>query len=170
MYASNARNLYSAKGPRKVSLLKDFRKKLADKRPPLPEFSARFVELKYSTALTKQKPLIKYILSKVYEKNSPGLAIDAEKMTIEHLVPENPAKGPALSDDEIASVGNLILVTQPINNELANKSFAEKKAILEKCKVWIDDVIAGAQTWGSKEIQERANLLAQEAYNNVWPL
>ncbi|HEY4052901.1 MAG TPA: DUF262 domain-containing HNH endonuclease family protein [Terriglobales bacterium] len=170
MYASNARNLYSAKGSKKVSLLKDFKKKLADKRPPVAEFVARFTELKYSTVFTKQKPLVKYILSRIYEKNSPGLAIDPEKMTIEHLVPESPAKGPALADDQIASVGNLILVTHQINNKLANKTFAEKKSILKSCNVWVDEVITNAQTWGPSEIQNRATLLADDAFNNIWPL
>jgi hypothetical protein len=144
MYASNARNLYALKGQKKVALLKQFRKKLADKRPSLSEFSARFQELKYSTVFTKQKPLIKYIMFKIYERNSPGLAIDPEKMTIEHLIPENPGKGPSLSDEEIASIGNLILVTQQINEKLANKSFSDKKAILKACSVWVDDVIANA--------------------------
>jgi uncharacterized protein with ParB-like and HNH nuclease domain len=170
MYASNARNLYSARGPRKVSLLKQFKKKLADKRPPIAEFIARFVELKYSTVFTKQKPLVKYILSRIYEKNSSGLAIDPEKMTIEHLVPESPAKGPVLADEQIASIGNLILVTQQINNKLANKTFTEKKTILKSCSVWVDDVITNAQIWGPAEIQNRATLLADEAFNNVWPL
>src|SRR5438128_1874043 len=170
MYASNARNLYSAKGPRKVSLLKQFRKKLADKRPSISEFSARFLELKYSTAFSKQKPLIKYILSNIYERNSPGLAIDPEKMTIEHLVPESPAKGPNLAVEQVASIGNLILVTQKINNKLANKRFSDKKAILKSCNVWVDDVITNAQTWGPAEIQQRATLLAVEAFDNVWPI
>lgn len=170
MYASNARNLYCSKSSKKVALLKQFKKKLADKRPPIAEFVARFMELKYSTVFTKQKPLIKYILSKIYERNSPGLAIDPEKMTIEHLVPESPSKGPALADDQIASVGNLILVTQKINNRLADRPFGEKRTILKSCNVWVDDVITNAQTWGSSEIQSRAALLAQEAFINVWPL
>ena len=170
MYASNARNLYAAKGPKKVSLLKQFTKKLASKRPSVSEFSARFLELKYSTVFTKQKPLVKYILFRIYERNSPGLAIDPEKMTIEHLIPESPAKGPSLAGDQIASIGNLILVTQKINNKLANKAFGDKKAILTSCNVWVDDVIGNAQTWGPTEIQRRAALLAEEAFNNVWPL
>ncbi len=170
MYASNARNLYCSKGTKKVSLLKQFRKKLASRRPPVAEFEARFLELKYSTVFTKQKPLIKYILSKIYERNSPGLAIDPEKMTIEHLVPESPTKGPVLADEHIASIGNLILVTPKINQKLANRPFNDKKAILKSCNVWVDDVIMNAHTWGTNEIQKRATLLAHEAFNNVWPL
>jgi hypothetical protein len=170
MYASNARGLYAAKGPKKVTALKQFKKKLADKRPAFAEFSARFEELKYSTAFTKQKPLVKYILCKIYENNSPGLALDPERMTIEHLVPENPPKGPTLSAEQIASVGNLILTTEDLNNKLANKTFSEKKAILKSAGVWVDNVILGSLDWGPLEIQQRARLLAEEAFNNIWKL
>ncbi len=170
MYASNARSLYSARGPRKASLLKQFRKKLAGKRPPFAEFSARFEELKYSSAQTKQKPLVKYILCKLYESNSPGLAMDPERMTIEHLAPENPTAPSNLTAENVASIGNLILVTEKLNNKLANKTFPEKRAILRSAKVWVDDVTLKAQSWGVSEIQERARLLADEAYNKVWKL
>ncbi len=170
MYALNARNLYSAKGPKKVSMLKQFKKKLANKLPQFAEFSARFEELKYSTAFTKQKPLIKYILCKIYEKNSPGLAVDPERMTIEHLVPENPANGSGISDEQVASIGNLILATEALNNKLANKTFANKKSILRSSHVWVDDVILGAQDWGWEQIQRRSKLLADEAFNGVWKL
>ncbi len=67
--------------------------------------------LRYSSVITKQKALVKYILVKIYEANSPSLAIDPNKMTLEHLSPENPSKG-GLSTEELASIGNLILVTQ----------------------------------------------------------
>jgi uncharacterized protein with ParB-like and HNH nuclease domain len=170
MYALNARNLYSAKGQKKISTLKEFRKKLASKLPAFAEFSARFEELKYSTAFTKQKPLIKYILCKIYERNSPGLAVDPERMTIEHLAPENPDSAVGITDEQVASVGNLIVVTEELNNKLANKTFAQKKAILHASNVWVDSVILGAGEWGWEQIQNRSKLLADEAFNSTWKL
>jgi uncharacterized protein with ParB-like and HNH nuclease domain len=170
MYALNARNLHSAKGQKKVSTLNAFRKKLSGKLPAFGEFEARFQELKYSTAFSKQKPLVKYILSKIYEKNSPGLAVDPERMTIEHIEPEHPASGTGLSDEQVASIGNLILVTEELNNKLANKTFAQKKSILETSGVWVDKSILDANTWGWVEIEGRSKLLADEAFNRVWGL
>jgi hypothetical protein len=170
MYASNARALYSARGSKKVTSLKQFKKKLAGKLPPFAEFSARFEELKFSTAFSKQKPLVKYVLCKLYEHNSPGLAMDPERMTIEHLVPENPANPSGLLADEVASIGNLILTSEKLNNKMANKVFLDKKSSLRSAKVWIDEVILNAQNWGTLEIQQRAKLLAGEAFNDVWKL
>jgi uncharacterized protein with ParB-like and HNH nuclease domain len=170
MYALAARDLYQAKNlEAKVKCLQDFqKKKLASKRPPYAEFEPSFLELKYSSQMTKQKNLVRYILTKIYQKNSTGLPIDPDQMTIEHLAPESPAKGSRLSPDQIASIGNLILVNQTLNNDLANKSFAEKVKMLKNARVWVDPVILKAKNWGPTEIASRTKLLAKDAYKNVW--
>lgn len=169
MYALHARDLYSSAANKKASVLAELKTKLASKRPSFAEFTARFQELRYSSLISKQKALVKYILVKVYEAKSPGLAIDPTKMTLEHLSPENPAVA-ALSDEEIASIGNLILVTQDINNKLANKSFVEKRKILQDCNVWIDDVVKQAKKWEIQQIHDRTELLASISYDEVWDL
>jgi len=171
MYASSARNLHEAKGPEaRIRVLREFQAKLASKRPPYAEFEARFLELRCSSKFTKVRDLVRYILTKVYESHSPGLAIDPEKLTIEHLAAESPPKGTELSDEQIASIGNLILVTQDLNNRLANKGFPEKRSILSSAKVWIDPVILEASAWGAAEIEQRAKWLADSAYRKVWKL
>ena len=117
-----------------------------------------------------EKSLVRYVLTKLYQANSTGLAIDPEQMTIEHLVPENPAKNTGLSPEQVASIGNLILVCQPLNNKLANKPFPEKVQVLKDANVWVDPVILQAKDWTVAEIQNRARLLARNAYKTVWSL
>ena len=170
MYALAGRDLHKAKSlEAKANCLQDFQKdKLASKRPHYAEFEPGFLELKYSTQMSKQKPLVKYILTKIYQANSSGLPIDPEQATIEHLAAENPAKSTGLSNEKVASIGNLILISQALNNELANKDFAEKVKILNSAKVWVDPVILNAKTWGPAEIEQRTKLLAKEAYEKVW--
>jgi hypothetical protein len=170
MYALAARELQKAKSLQaKVRCLRDFqKKKLIPKRPQYAEFEPSFMELRYSSQMTKQKPLVKYILTKIYQANSTGLPIDPEQATIEHLAPENPAKSTGLSPEQVASLGNLILVNKSLNNQLANKAFSEKVKILSKANVWVDSIILGAKTWGAIEIEKRTKLLARDAYNRVW--
>lgn len=171
MYALAARDLYQKNLGAKVKCLQEFQKnKLASKQPQYAEFEPSFLELRYSSQMTKQKNLVRYILTKIYQKNSVGLAIDAEQMSIEHLAPENPQKATGLSHEEVASIGNLILVDQTLNNALANKAFAEKVQILKDAQVWVDPVILKAKDWGAAEIKMRTKLLAEDAYNNVWSL
>ncbi len=68
------------------------------------------------------------------------------------------------------AIGNLILVDQSLNNELANKSFNEKRLLLQSANVWVDAAILNAFNWGAAEIEARTKLLAAEAYSNVWKI
>jgi hypothetical protein len=171
MYALAARDLYAATNElKKVNVLRQFEEKLQSKKPNYDEFEASFLDLKYSSKLTKQKNLIRYILTRIYQQNSTGLVIDADQMTIEHLIPENPRKGEELGDPDIAAICNLILVDQALNNKLANKNFKDKVAILKSANVWVDEIVLKATTWGSAEIVRRGKLLSQNAYKKVWPL
>ena len=172
MYALAARELYEAKNlEAKVKCLQKFQKdKLAPKRPQYAEFEPSFMELKYSTKLTKQKNLVRYILTRIYQHNSTGLPIDPQQATIEHLAPENPPMNATLSEEHVASIGNLILVDQALNNNLANKAFSEKVQLLKEANVWVDPVILKAKQGGPSEIKNRTRLLAKEAYKNVWSL
>ncbi len=171
MYASAAKNLYLAKSPQKrADKLSDFREKLSSKLPGYGEFLVDFVDLKYSSIFTKQKPLVRYILHRMYEHYSQGLYIDIDKMTIEHIFPEKPKSGGRLKEETIASIGNLILVSPELNKRLANKSFEEKRSILSETGVWVDPVLLKAKEWGSKQIEERGDLMAEQAYEEVWKL
>lgn len=172
MYALAARELYQAQNlGAKVKVLQDFQKeKLAVKRPKYAEFEPSFTELKYSSQMTKQKSLVRYALFKIYQKNSNGLPMDPDQATIEHLAPENPTKNNGLPPEQVASIGNLILVNQALNNELANKSFSEKVKILKNANVWVDPVILQAQNWGPSQITKRTKQLAKDSYKNVWPV
>jgi hypothetical protein len=85
-------------------------------------------------------------------------------------VPENPPKTSAISDDDVASIGNLIFIDQKLNNKLANKKVAEKVAILKATHVWVDTTILQAGSWTSAQIQMRAKALAREAFDKVWTL
>jgi hypothetical protein len=64
----------------------------------------------------------------------------------------------------------LILVNQELNNKLANKGFSDKVEILKNAHVWVDAVVLNAKSWGAAEIERRAQLLAKDAYDNVWPV
>lgn len=169
MYASAARNLHDAVSPAaKAKVVNGLRTKLRSKLPPYGEFEARFLELRYSAKFTKQRNLVRYILTKMTQHNQTGVSIDADRMTVEHIAAENPVKPTGLSDEEIASIGNLILVDQKLNNRLGAKGFSEKKRILKSADVWLDDGIRQATNWTVAEIEARAKALARQAYDEIW--
>jgi len=171
MYASAAKNMFFAKGPQRASKLNEFREKLSSKVPSYGEFVVSFVDLKYSSTFSKEKPLVRYILQRLYEYNSSGLSLDMEKATIEHVAPENVKAGNTkLAPETVANIGNLILVNQELNKKLNNKPFLEKRDILQKSGVWVDPILLSATEWGAKQIEERAEAMAKQSYGEVWSL
>jgi hypothetical protein len=93
------------------------------------------MQLRYSDEFTKQKKLVKYVLTRIYESGaSGGVAPDYTQMTIEHIAPQNPPTAGAVDAEHVAMLGNLILCNVDLQDQLKNKPFEEKRKILEKSK------------------------------------
>lgn len=171
MYALHGRQLLGATNIQaKIAGLTELRVKLQSKLPSFQEFDASFRQLAYSEDFTKQKKLVQYVLAKVCEYLSDGVVVDYEQMTIEHLASQRPRSGVAIVDTDVASIGNLVLVNAKLNEKLANKTFREKKAILMKSHVPLDDVVKNASDWTAKQIDERAHHLSELAYKKIWAI
>ncbi len=88
-------------------------------------------------------------------------------MTIEHIYPEHPANGKPLPAKVTGALGNLILVSEPLNAKLDNKPFVEKRALYHKENVPMDPVLKKASTWGAVQVKERTELLAKLLYEKI---
>lgn len=171
MYALHGRQLLGATDVRgKIAGLTELRVKLQSKLPSFQEFDASFRQLAYSEDFTKQKKLVQYILAKLCEYLSDGVVVDYDQMTIEHLASQRPRPGVAIAAQDVASIGNLVLVNAKLNEQLANNTFKEKKAILLKSHVPLDDVIKNASDWTAKQIEERAHRLSELAFKKIWAI
>lgn len=170
MYVKAGKSLNSAtKSDERLEALAGLKTKLKERRPCYAEFEARFLELRHSTKFTKDKDLVRYILGAISRYKGNGVAIEMDEMTIEHLGSQN-SKKPLLTDEQTASIGNLLFVTKDLNAKLKNKSFTEKRAILVSSNMWIDDVIKGAADWGPEEVENRGKVLSELAYEKIWKL
>jgi hypothetical protein len=89
-------------------------------------------------------------------------------MTIEHIAAQN-AKKP-VSPESCAKIGNLILIDHDLNDKLGNKDFVDKRILLLKSKVNVDEIILEAIIWNEEEIVKRTKYLAKIAYNTVWKI
>jgi hypothetical protein len=108
------------------------------------------------------------------------------ELSIEHVLPQRWGAGWPMPDgsqlswsvvDERAqarnhrlnTLGNLTLVTGPLNSSLGNGDFADKKAKLEDHSLlFLNKAILARSTWAEHAIEERANVLAALAVK-VWP-
>jgi hypothetical protein len=170
-YASHARQFRSGDPERNQRNIYELLDKLRESLPTEDEFDAGFRALGYSSTSTGEKSLVKYILSRMYRHHAGGgLHVDFDLMTIEHLAPEHPtADDLDVSSDAIRSIGNLILVSEDLNNLLSNKSFGEKQEILrDQSDLWVDPVVLEAECWDEEAIRARSQAMAAVARTQVW--
>lgn len=171
MYSSAARNLLSLPDSNaKVRFLGQFVEKLRERIPAYEEFEVNFKEKYYSDQYTKEKPLVRYILEQMHRNEYAGPPIDYSKMTVEHLSPQNPDHVTNVSNEEVAMIGNLILIDGELNSKIGNKKFLEKKKALKKNGYTLDPILEDAEKWEGHEIVKRTEHLAGQAFRTVWKI
>lgn len=161
MYAAAARDLTAENDQqRRARHLQEFRRRLHGRPLERELFDVGFAGLRYSRVESRSRPLIAYMLEKADRLLRQGDApVDYQRMTIEHISPQSPPAGTAMIA-EYPMIGNLILVSEEVNNALQNRSFQEKKVILENAGVPLDPVLRNAQEWNGEKIHERTRVLS----------
>ncbi|MGO9159965.1 MAG: DUF262 domain-containing protein [Streptosporangiaceae bacterium] len=171
MYAKAARELYAAQSAdKRAVLLKDFRAKLVERRPSreqfVEDFASRFMLTNVST---RDGKLVRYVLRTFLRKLRPGTSL--EDLTIEHVMPQEQIGVGGVTEGQVGSIGNLLLISQELNTKLDNKSFLAKREILESDGQPYDiGGIIDKAKWGSEQIEGRARMLGQLAYDDLWKL
>lgn len=171
MYALHARNLLAAKSlTDKLKCLNELKGKLRARIPVSQEFEANFSQISFTNQVTKQKKLVQYILARFDAHHASGVPVDYERMTIEHIGPQNAGGRPSVTGTRIGMLGNLILVDGALNAKLANKDFAAKKRLLASSKAWVDPYLSNASTWNNVAVDTRTKELAKTAYKTIWKI
>ncbi|BCW53652.1 hypothetical protein StoSoilB19_10260 [Arthrobacter sp. StoSoilB19] len=127
-----------------------------------------------------QKKLILQWLEEAYRPKEI-VDLDPRHLTIEHVLPQTMTEpvreafaegfdADADIDYEhervVHTLGNLTL--SGYNSELSNKPFHEKRELLAKSGVSMNQAIATHATWGAKEINARSSELAEKIID-LWP-
>ena len=169
MYASLARRISEATDSHEiVRIINDMKDKLRKRIPSVDEVQALFPEHIYTYNFTKERKLLKYILVCFDRHVNTSTTIDYEKMTIEHLIPQSSISATGYKDEIVGQIGNLIIVPDDINFKLKDKSFTEKKALLQAEGASIPLEISEAEEWNKEKIETRTRKLVNQAYTEVW--
>jgi hypothetical protein len=170
--AKVAKEICNASGdPNKTGLVvKDICGKLEQRQPTreqfVTDFIARFV---LTESASRDSRLVRYVLLEILRYKQPTAKLDL--LTIEHILPQSAIKAGTATEEEVGSIGNLILVSNEVNTHLGNAGFADKKVILANSGAPYD--IGGVLeqlSWGPAEIHARARYLGELAYDLVWKL
>jgi len=139
------------------------------------DFKNAFSMIKFDTASSKIKKLVRYILfSLENQKHNKSYPTDSSDVTIEHILPENPSQEWVETFDQekhdtcLYRLGNLTLLEEAKNrNNAANKPFSEKKNIYQTSQYGITSELLRYSEWTERQIRERQRRLAETAAT-IW--
>ena len=163
--------LFLAKKPHQAEALAEIKQLIKTLCPNDDRFKQAFID---KTMLTEQSnKKVRYLLTRLAEQSS-HTSIDETRLTIEHILPDKP-------NDQWCDyfgdnwqlftqrIGNMALVTQQENRELAQKPFENKKNILQDSQYSINHNVAEYDEWNSQNIESRQTSLAEIAIQ-LWKL
>jgi uncharacterized protein with ParB-like and HNH nuclease domain len=156
-YAAFARRLSETEDINKQNkMVKEL--KFDDKFPTFEEFHEKIQEKIYYDKNTKDKNLIRYILTQLdkHLNLNEGRTVDYDKMTIEHIVSQT--SSPA--GKHIGMIGNLILVDEATQKKLQTKPLEQKITILHSSGFNKKDFILYSDLKGEEWIKDRTKKLS----------
>lgn len=171
MYAKLAQRTMSCAGPQQFAdVVAEMREKFAERVPDEAEFAVPFSRITFRSNYTREKNLVRYVLTKVARHYGMPDELDVSMMTIEHILAQS--KGEETGDNkDVGAIGNLIFMNEKLNGSLDNKSYKEKKKSYTAANnVYLDEKLQGAADWDSEMIATRGIHLAKIGYEKIWKI
>ena len=154
-----------------VVAIRELMEKLHNHYPPYHQFESNFVLMGWSHSLKtyktpSKKKEVQYILSEIenyYLSHNKELSV--RDFTIEHIANDD-------GSDVHCTIGNLLMLAEPINGNAANKSYSEKIPFYQKSNFVTTKIFVerhgSTSDWTDDDIAERAKHLARLAYETIW--
>lgn len=138
-------------------------------------FSAAFAEAEIITRQTRNRRIVRYILTKIERaKSGNEYDLDAETFNIEHILPQSPGDGWPFSDPEAQAstyrLGNMTLLNAADNRDLDNSTFDAKKPTYSSSEFSITAEIPEIYPeWTIEHLAQRQSAMARVA-TGLWRL
>lgn len=168
MYSSFGRRLFECQDANEAGVeINALIEKLVERRPPIDEFLAGWMQVGYSTKLSKQSGLVRYILTKLSMHLGLAFSDDYELLTVEHIHPQSDDEAP-WSPTLVAQLGNLMFLTKAQNGDLADDSFAKKLPFYRSWPQSVPEDVRLKNDWLPDDASERGRALGEIAYKSIW--
>lgn len=171
MYAKLAqRTMQSDTAQAFASVVLEMREKFVERVPDEDQFAVPFSRIMFRSNYTRERNLVRYVLSKIARHYGMPDELDVSLMTIEHILPQS--KGDESGDHkDVGAIGNLTFIVEKLNGKLDDKSFKEKKRFYTTANsVYLDEVLQGANDWDADMIAKRGMHLAKVGYEKIWKI
>ncbi len=173
LYLRHAKEIRELKKSSAVTALRTDLRTLVLKVVPDSVFRTNLKEVRYSSRSGNGH--IRYMLITLedyaawYEKGAQGTpkckdktrVFDFSNTTLEHVYPRSAdGKNKDVALEPVKhDLGNLTIFGPGDNDKMANKSFAEKKAVLAASNIKLNRDISAHTTWAAKEVADRTDKL-----------
>jgi uncharacterized protein with ParB-like and HNH nuclease domain len=165
-YSRAARDLQNASDKRRAKeIIKILKDSLTTRIPDETVFTEKFKELKFYNGYTRDKKLIQYIFNKIERSKLVTNELAPENISLEHILCQ------ANNDKEIiGKVGNLLPLSQELNEKAKDKPVADKLSIYQESQYCLPKEFAAEYVipWNANAIGKRTESLAKYCYNNIW--
>jgi uncharacterized protein with ParB-like and HNH nuclease domain len=154
---------------------RDVLKKINELSPSKEQFISSFMNLE-----VKNKKLAKYILLKLNnylfkKQEKKEIAVDINKVSLEHIIPLNPdeewkkffKENNIDAEEWIYKIGNMTILLKEYNKKMANKFFDKKREIYKKSDLPLNDSLKKYEKFGIDEVKERQQKMAEIA-EELW--
>jgi hypothetical protein len=138
------------------------------------QFRTDFTEKVIKTTQSRNAKIVRYILAKL-ERQNGGIDFDPESgtYTIEHVLPQSPGEGwDAFSERDLEHfvyrLGNMVMLEAGRNRDLGNRSYADKRAVLQSSALSLTRMLAlENEDWTPERLQSWQQKLARLA-TSIW--
>ena len=153
------------------SKMKDIKDLLLNIWPNDDEFKSSFKEKTLSTPR-----IIKYLFAKMEVATSEdnSLIPNPETLSVEHILPKKPGtkwstnvRSTEFLKEHISKIGNLTILTEPMNRDCESREFSFKKAIYKDSRYKLTKELCKMSDWSETEIEKRQADLAELAAS-IW--
>ncbi len=143
--------------------------------PEYEEFENAFMNIGFSNKNKKyinsnSRRRMFYIHSEIeaFEQQTKELVCNFKECNLEHIMNDSE------NDADTSKVGNILLLSEHINNNMGSISFREKKERLKKSKLETVKKFlkyyGSCEEWDKDTINKRTRAIAKLAYNKIWKL
>jgi hypothetical protein len=142
--------------------------------PSDAQFKDTFTRSRVGTAKLARYYLRSLELTMQNNKEPEFIPNQDSAINLEHVMPQRespdwPHVTPQDIETHASRLGNMVLLQATKNNQLGSKAFDVKKRIFKDSPYILTAQIADKTSWGTKEIEERQNILAEYAAK-TWPI
>lgn len=169
MYAKLAQTTMACESSQDFArVMAEMKLKFRERVPDETEFSLLFSRIIYRSSYTRDRNLVRYVLTKLAKHYGMPDEVDTSMLTIEHLLAQS--QGEETGDEfDVGAIGNLLFISEDVNGKVGVKPFKEKMKFFTTANhVYVDPSLSSTSEWDMEAIGTRGVALAKTGYNKIW--